>query len=387
MNANNFGQDIEFLRKYVDTIVLGEDGGPQIAVVPDYQGRTMTSSVCGASGPSNGWINYRVVATDRSDQQINLYGGEDRFWLAPEGGQYGLFFPPQSEFDFVNWRTPSLIDTQPFQCIEQSAQSLRFQAHSRLTNHADFTFDVQVDRWVRLLDESGICRALDLQSLPPGLEWVAHASENQVANRGEAPWESQTGLLAIWILTLCHPADDATIAIPYRPGPVEQLGEIVRADYFGMPGTDRLRVCDDAQLVFFRGDGRLRSKIGIGAERVRPVLASWSPSRQLLTLVHFDLPKNAPQGYTNSRWQYQNNPYAGDVVNSYNDGPNDSGQCLGPFYELETLSPALALAPTEAYTHTHRTMHFTGSIEGLNDLSKAVLGVELAVLERALAKV
>ncbi len=387
MNAKNFGQDIEFLRNYVDTIVLGEDGGPQIAVVPDYQGRTMTSSVCGASGPSNGWINYRVVATNRSDQQINLYGGEDRFWLAPEGGQFGLFFPPLSEFDFVNWRTPPLIDTQPFQCVEQLSDALRFQAHSRLTNYADFTFDVHVDRWVRLLREQAICQALDLSSLPQGLEWVAHASENCVTNRGDNLWQSQHGLLAIWILTLCHPADDATIAIPFRPGTVDQLGEIVRADYFGMPEADRLNVCNDANLVLFSGDGRLRSKIGISAARARPIMASWTPSRQLFTVVHFDLPTHAPHGYTNSRWHHQTDPFGGDVVNSYNDGPNDSGQCLGPFFELETLSPALALAPTESYTHVHRTMHFTGSSEALNDLAKAVLGVELAVLERGLTKV
>jgi hypothetical protein len=384
MNANNFGQAVEFLRKYVDTIVLGAEGGPQIAVVPDYQGRTMTSSVNGGRGPSNGWINYRVVATERTDQQINLYGGEDRFWLAPEGGQFGLFFPPESSFDFVNWRTPALIDTQPFLCLEQKTDLLRFQARARLVNRAASSFEVQVDRTIRLLDQPEVCRHLRLSALPHGLEYVAHCSDNQLTNIGEHPWTAAGGLLAIWILTLCHPTDDATIVLPYRRGSVSQLGEVVLADYFGLPEADRLRILDDPPVVLFRGDGRLRSKIGLSSQRAQPVMASWTPSQERLTLVHFDLPDEAPAGYTNSRWQYQENPYAGDVVNSYNDGPNESGQCLGPFYELETLSPALALAPQSSYTHTHRTMHFTGSRDALSDLATAVLGLDLSAIEKGL---
>ena len=36
---------------------------------------------------------------------------------------------------------------------------------------------------------------------------------------------------------------------------------------------------------------------------------------------------------------------------------------LGPFYELETSSPALALAPGESAEHVHRTLHFLGAQE------------------------
>jgi hypothetical protein len=41
-----FGQDVEFLQQHVDTIVLrGDTGAAQVAVVPAYQGRVMTSAV------------------------------------------------------------------------------------------------------------------------------------------------------------------------------------------------------------------------------------------------------------------------------------------------------------------------------------------------------
>ncbi len=44
---NNFGQDVEFLSRHVGTIVLSNDEGASIAVVPVWQGRTMTSSARG----------------------------------------------------------------------------------------------------------------------------------------------------------------------------------------------------------------------------------------------------------------------------------------------------------------------------------------------------
>ncbi|MDG2385208.1 MAG: hypothetical protein P8N76_26290 [Pirellulaceae bacterium] len=48
-------------------------------------------------------------------------------------------------------------------------------------------------------------------------------------------------------------------------------------------------------------------------------------------------------------WKLQDQPYAGDVINSYNDGPLELGKPgLGPFYELETSSRAAALGPGKA---------------------------------------
>ena len=51
------------------------------------------------------------------------------------------------------------------------------------------------------------------------------------------------------------------------------------------------------------------------------------------------------------------NPYSGDALNSYNDGPLEDGSQMGPFYELETSSPAAALKPGESITHSQITIH------------------------------
>ena len=61
--------------------------------------------------------------------------------------------------------------------------------------------------------------------------------------------------------------------------------------------------------------------------------------------MQFTRPDGAAD-YVNSMWEIQSEPYKGDALNSYNDGPPGPGQKpLGPFYELESSSPALALEP------------------------------------------
>jgi len=77
-------------------------------------------------------------------------------------------------------------------------------------------------------------------------------------------------------------------------------------------------------------------------------------------------------------------PYAGDVVNSYNDGPPEPGKPpLGPFYELETSSPAAKLKPGASLTHFNRTFHLIGSRVNLNIIAQQVLGASLDQIESA----
>ena len=94
--------------------------------------------------------------------------------------------------------------------------------------------------------------------------------------------------------------------------------------------------------------------------------------------------QEAPNGFVNSEWKLQDKPYAGDVINSYNDGSPEEGKPpLGPFYEIETSSPAAALKPNETMTHIQRTFHIQGSEEVLNPLAKKLLGVNLQSIKNA----
>jgi hypothetical protein len=83
----------------------------------------------------------------------------------------------------------------------------------------------------------------------------------------------------------------------------------------------------------------------------------------------------------------QDEPYKGDVVNSYNDGPAEPGaEPLGPFYELETSSPAAALKPGETILHIHRTFHLQGSEASLSPIAESLLGVTIDEIKKAFSK-
>jgi hypothetical protein len=169
--------------------------------------------------------------------------------------------------------------------------------------------------------------------------------------------------------------------IPFKEGSEEELGPFVNDAYFGEISSDRLKVDADINVIFFKCDGKSRGKIGISPLRAQPFSGSWDADSQVLTIVQFNLPAEAAE-YVNSMWEIQDEPFAGDVVNSYNDGPPEPGaEPLGPFYELETSSPALELSPGGSYTHIHRTMHFSGDRASLDKLSQSILGVGIEEIE------
>jgi hypothetical protein len=151
--------------------------------------------------------------------------------------------------------------------------------------------------------------------------------------------------------------------------------------YFGKVPKERLLVGES--VLYFRGDGGHRAKIGISRKRALPVMGSYDASGRVLTVVEYTLPANATD-YVNSMWEISDAPYSGDVVNSYNDGPPAPGaKPLGPFYELESSSPAAELAPGGSLTHVHRTYHFRGSEAELATLAKDKIGVSLAEVASA----
>jgi hypothetical protein len=112
------------------------------------------------------------------------------------------------------------------------------------------------------------------------------------------------------------------------------------------------------------------------------VAGSYDGLGQVLTLVQYTRPTDVLTS-VNSMWEIQREPYKGDVINSYNDGPPAAGQPpLGPFFELETSSPALNLAPAQRYTHVHRTFHFVGPKAELDRIARATINVGLDELTK-----
>jgi hypothetical protein len=378
-----FKDDLAFLKAHTKVIVLSDAGGQaQVAVNPDLQGRVMTSTAAGLEGLSFGWINRELLTSGVNNAHINAFGGEDRFWLGPEGGQFSIFFKKGDPFDLDHWWTPPAVNEGAFDVASEDAGRIHFRKVMHLENYSGTAFDLEVNREVRLLGAADIA-ALGVP-VPAGVKMAAYASANSITNLGANAWTKDTGLLSIWILGMFNPSPSTTIVIPFKTGPESELGPAVNDAYFGKVPADRLAVKDG--VVFFSGDGKYRSKIGISPARVKPFAGSYDAANEVLTLVHLTVPQGATD-YVNSMWEIQEKPFAGDVVNSYNDGPASPGaKPLGPFYELETSSPAAALGSGGTLVHVHTTMHFAGPKKALDEIARNVLGVGLEEIEKALRK-
>ena len=365
----NYINDKQFLQQHIELIEL-TDGDRKVLLSPNYQGRVMTSTADGEEGYSYGWLNYKLIESGTFLPHCNNFGGEDRFWLGPEGGQYSIFFPNGSDFGFDDWQAPAVIDTEKWETVSAGNRKATFRKETLLKNTANTELKCRLDREVVLLNSEETEKELGAK-LPGELPAVAFRSENKLTNAGDFAWNKETGMLSIWILGQFIPSDDNTIIIPVKPSATARINDA----YFGKIGGDRLKVVDN--VLYFKGDGGKRGKIGTPPEMTVPVCGAYDKENGTLTIVKFsfDASKNE---YVNSMWEHQAEPFKGDVINSYNDGPLEDGSIMGPFYEIETSSAAARLAPGETLTHTHTTVHFKGSFAELNEMAKSVLGVDLA---------
>lgn len=382
--APKFGDDIAFLKKYVDVIVLSDkSSSTQVAVIPAYQCRVMTSTSGGPDGLSYGWVNRDLISSGKTQPHINVYGGEDRFWIGPEGGQFSVFFKKGDAFDLDHWFTPASVDTEPFELVSKSSDRVLCRKSIQLTNYSGTTFNVEVTREIRLLDVKSAQQHLGI-ALKPDVKVVAYESVNSIKNTGASAWTKQGGLLSIWILGMFNASPGTTIAIPFAKGDEAKMGPVVNDTYFGKVPSDRLMVKDG--MIYFAADANYRSKIGIPPLRTKPMFGSYDSVNKVLTLVRFTFPTGAVD-YVNSMWELQKRPFGGDVINSYNDGPPKPGAAqMGRFYELETSSNALALKPNASGTHISRTIHLQGSDAELDAIARATLGVGLDDIKNGLKK-
>jgi hypothetical protein len=368
--------DIALMQALAPVEVLSSPGGGRIVVSARWQGRVMTSSV-EPHGASLGFVHRAFIDKKQQGTAFDNYGGEDRFWLGPEGGQFGLYFAPGAPFTMSAWQVPHAMQEGEWDVGARDASHVMFTRTMHLVNWSGAAFDVRVERDVRVLSVGDVQSRFGAAP-PAGCKWVAFETFNRITNAGTRAWTRETGLLSIWILGMYAPSRDAHVIAPFDPA---GAGPIVRDDYFGKVPAERLVVHEREGWLSFAADGEHRSKIGLSLGRARDAIGSYSPSASLLTLVRTVLPPAPANGYVNSLWAQQPDPYGGDAINSYNDGPTEPGKpSLGGFYEIETSSPAAALAPGESMQHIHATLHVVGAQAPLDPLAKAVLGVSLSAL-------
>jgi hypothetical protein len=386
----NYGAVRDFLVAHTSVVELTGENGERVAICPEYQGRIMTSTCGDLTGRSFGWVNKDFIEKGAADRHFNNFGGEDRLWLGPEGGPYSLWFAPGAEQNLNNWITPTVLNDGAFKITsDKEAPHYRLGRQIKFTNAARTPFDLEISREIHLqkAHHFGKLFGNEAQSaLSAGkLKMVGFQTINTITNRGPA-MTREKGLVSIWSLGQFPASARTHIVIPYKGGDDTGLGPIVNSDYFGRVPADRLRFTPEA--IWFLGDGKYRSKIGVPQTRVKPVAGSIDVQQGVLTLVHFSMPTDPTAfSYVNNLWGKQEQPYQGDVFNSYNDGPPEPGRAaMGGFYELESLSPAAQLPTGKSITHTHSTFHIEGDAASLARLAKAALGVDVKVNETASEK-
>jgi hypothetical protein len=144
LQQGTFAYDVDFLKQYhPDLIELGE-GDARLAVMPAYQGRVMTSTAEGETGLSFGWINHELIASRQFTEHFSAFGGEERFWLGPEGGQFSIYFKKGKSFVFDNWKVPEEIDTKPFELVRADKQSAVFVKRMQLENYSGTVFKLRL---------------------------------------------------------------------------------------------------------------------------------------------------------------------------------------------------------------------------------------------------
>jgi len=375
---NTYSEDKYFLRKYCDLIELNS-GNAKVLLSGNYQGRVFTSTATGDKGLSFGWINYNLFKSGKVSKQFNPYGGEERLWLGPEGGPFSIYFEKGKEQVFENWVVPKEIDLSAFDVVKKTSQSVCFQKEFTLKNYLGNTLNIRIERSVKLLNSQEIKNALNCP-VDDSLKYVAYESENTLINNGMTGWNKETGVLSLWMLSMFNPSTVGVVFVPYRKDSVKSnLSKIVTDDYFGKVPADRLLIKDG--IIYFKTDGKCRSKIGISPLRALPWCGSYDPQKQILTLLWCSLPKE-PAEYVNSKWGKQDNPLKGDAINSYNDGPNDTGDVMGPFYEIESSSPAAFLSPGQKINHIQRIFHIIGDEKKLNIITEKIFNLSLTQIKQ-----
>ncbi|WP_199913362.1 DUF6786 family protein [Flagellimonas amoyensis] len=369
----SFGHDLHFLQEHDPNLVLLQSDSSLVAVSPKFQAKVFTSSAMGLEGKSFGWINYEAFG--KEDPHMNAYGGENRFWLGPEGSKFSLFFKSRDEMVFDNWKTPAPIDSESWNVVQQSEGNVQMEKQMTLKNYADALFEMKIERNISILDAQQISNMLGIST--NGIQSVGFSTSNKMTNTGTTAWTEESGAPCIWMLDMFPPSSKTMIVIPFN-GNVK--GKVATTDYFGEIPEDRIQYADS--ILFFKADGKSRGKLGIPPKRARNVAGSYDALNHILTIALFDVDEEAT--YLNQEWRTDKDPFDGDAINAYNDGPLEDGSQMGPFYEIESVSPAAFLSPQASLTHNHNLFHFTGDEKILDGIAQKVLGVDIQRIKNKL---
>lgn len=374
-----FSDDVALLNKHFSPVVLKLNGDQTLVLLSELQGRVMTGSQSGYHGESIGWFNRAKLeetsALANHESRISAgidgsIGGAERTWFGPDGGTYSLFFDKHAARLPDNIRPPAAVNVTPYQLTYRTDSSATFEQTVSFNNHIGFDFVAKVERSVRIIAQNEV-EALIGINLPKSVRRLTYTSQTKVTNLNESSWNADTGLFSIWSLAMLAP--DAIAVIPLKR-PIKERA----TSYFSSTSVSRQKVTDKA--VFYLADANRMDKIGVPVVNSTAWVGSYHPKRQLLTLTKLNPHPDPNSSYVSAVWADDAPALDGESHNIFNDGPQQNGKPFGPFFELESSSPALKLKPNEAHIHNYSVLHFSGPISELTKISESVIKLSIEEL-------
>jgi hypothetical protein len=384
-NVNDLraGQLVDLLRQSgVDPVILHDkDHRKQVILAPGLVGRVMGTSMDGDKGRVAAWINDNQIRKGFTENWNN-FGGAERIWFVPEGGKFGLHFPPGVDQAWKNIRSPPAINKLHYQILGKPAhgRSVRFSAPVGLSSYHGRRIELEITRRVEILEDCPY-------TLGQGdhVDFVGFESRTQARNTGAEPLDRSATPVGLWILGMFKCEEHTVLMLPFHTGLQSELGEPVTREYFryvcrdGKMNQDYWQLNDGCVLV--KANGNIGTKIEMFKRRSLGRMASLNLETYELVIVDFNL---VPEmDYIASFFHpYSGDPYDGGVMSIYvNEGEIGNPQ-RPAFYELESCSPILELGPDETYNHESRTWRIQGKPEIIQRICKKYFNVGLAELKK-----
>lgn len=374
----NFQQIAQLIEKTGHRIVtLNAPGRDRpVMVCPTLAGRVMGTSYDGVAGSIGGFIDIKAFQQGITDIWDN-WGGEERYWLCPEGGQFGLMFKGR-ENCFDNYTVQDGINNSRYEVVEQAktGDSLTMAARFPIVNAMGTKFDVQSTRRITALADCPF--AVDTAG---DVECVGFQSESTITNLGKEAWSKPTGSLAHWHIGQYPLGPRTVVIVPFKQGDI--VDPPIREDYFR-------EFCIDGRMspqaywlrqgfTLLKADGHTRTKIGQNRSRATGLMGSFNLDTNEMIFLQYDFYPNLE--YAASYWYEQPEPYNGDCISVSVEGPGERGGAPGRCYELEAMSPAMLLAPKESFTFRTRVFHVRGPRTVMGRICRQQLSPELSTLE------
>lgn len=347
------------------------NGKGRICVAPAWQGKVLTSTTSGLQGDALGWLDLTKLGT--ADPYGSKIGGEDRLWIGPLGSQFSFYYQQLKPLNEANWQVPPTLDTLRYTVRSKTKSHITMTAQLALTNHIGTAFVFDIRRTIEMLDSAGISSRLGLE-LPHQLATVAFESRNVLTNIGAKRWNKSLGLPAIWSAGMFEGNDQTWAIIPLSHD--QEADKLYK--YFGELDQDRVRVVKDK--LFFKVDGRYRSKIGVPWDLSTGLFGCVDLIQTRITIVQHSVTTDGL--YFNSHVSVQDDPYQGEAISVFNNGPMDlTIEREHSFFELESTSTMKELEPGESLEHLHTVYHFDGSEEQISAISESLLGVRWSLVK------